>query len=128
MTRKLIEDSTEAKQIADAYGVTDSILADAERRLPEVLAAQVGIVITAKRSAPVDHINGPFEFVLIAYFAGFLEDNNNGWSVFRWSEVTWDELPFVAEQMERIEKELLPQAVGQDTALPRLEAYRKGAA
>jgi hypothetical protein len=127
MKRTLIEDDAEAKAIAEKYGCAESMMAEAERRMPEALAAQVGIVISAKRSAEVASINGPFEFVLITYMAGFIE-GENGWSVFRWSDVSWDELPFFVEEIERVEKELLPQAVGQASAMQKLEAHRKGTA
>ena len=125
MTKKLIEDDAEAKAIAEQYECAESMIADAEARLPEAEAAQVGIVICAKRAAPVSHMHGPFEFVLITYMAGFIE-GENGWSVFRWSDVSWDELPQVAEDMDVVERKLLPQAVGSDTATQRLETYRKG--
>jgi hypothetical protein len=127
MTKKLIDTDTEAKAIADAYGCAESMMAEAEAKLPEALAAQVGIVICAKRAAPVATPIGPFEFVFITYMAGFVE-GENGWSVFRWSDVSWDELPFVCEQMEIIETQLLPKAVGQASATVRLETHRKGAA
>ncbi len=40
MIKKLIEDEIQAKAIADAYGVSESILAETERLLPEALAAR----------------------------------------------------------------------------------------
>lgn len=125
MIRKLIEDEAEAKAIADAYGVTDSMIADAERRLPEALNAGVGISIGAKRAARIDSPTGPFEFVYITYMAGFIE-GGNGWSVIRWSEVTWEELPQVADEMLKVEQELLPLALDPDhKAKAKVEEYRK---
>ncbi len=124
MIKTMIRDDAEAKAIADAYGVTESMLADAEKKLPEALAAKVGITICAKRAAPVDTPVGPFEFVFIIYMAGFIE-GENGWAVFRWSDVSWDELPQVADELVLAETKLLPQAIGTDTATARLETYRK---
>ena len=124
MTRTLIEDDDQAKAIAEQYDCANSMMAEAEAQLPEALAAQIGIVICAKRAAPVATPAGPFEFVFITYMAGFIE-GENGWSVIRWSDVTWDELPFFVEEIERVEKELLPRAVGQATATEKLEAHRK---
>jgi hypothetical protein len=123
MIKKLIDDDAEAKAIAQKYGCVESMIAEAEAKLPECLAAQVGVVICAKRSAPVDTIAGPFEFVFITYFAGFLE-GKNGWGVFRWSDVHWDDLPQVCEEIETVEKQLLPQAVGEPAAQKKLEAHR----
>ena len=124
MKKQLIENDSDARRIADAYGCAESMMAYAEAKLPEALAAGIGIVICAKRAAPVATPIGPFEFVFIAYMAGFVE-GENGWSVFRWSDVAWDELPLVAEELELVEKSILPQAVGQASATARLEAHRK---
>lgn len=124
MIKTLIEDDAEAKAIADAYGASESMLAESERRLPDSIAAGTGLVIGAKRAAPVEDINGPFEFVFITYMAGFIE-GENGWSVVRWYNVSWDDLPQVMYEIDLVEKELLPKALGADTATPKLEAYKK---
>src|SRR5258708_25773052 len=124
MKRELIEDDAAAKTVAEKYDCAQSMMAEAEAKLPEALAAQVGIVICAKRAAPVATITGPFEFVFITLMAGFIE-GENGWIVFRWSDVSWDELPFVCEQMELMEKQLLPHAVGQASATEKLAKARK---
>ncbi len=124
MKKELIEDDAEAKAIADKYEVTASMMAASDKQLPESRAANTGVVIVLKRAAPVDNMKGPFEFVFISYFAGFIE-GENGWSVVRWSEVTWEELPQFAWELKRVEEELLPKAVGSDSATRRLEEYRK---
>lgn len=123
-TKTLIEDDAEALAVAAQYNLVESMMADAQKRLPESLAAGIGVCICAKRAAPVATIHGPFEFVLVTYMAGFV-DGENGWAVMRWSDVAWEDLPRVALEMERVEKQLLPQALGQDSAAQRLETYRR---
>lgn len=132
MNRALIENDSEAKAIAEVYGVAESMMAEMERRLPDSIAAGTGLVIGCKRAAPVpakDIVNweGPFEFVFIAYFAGFIE-GENGWTVIRWWNVTWDDLPTVMLQIDQVEKEMLPKAVSEATAKPKFEQYMKDAA
>lgn len=126
MNRTLIESDDEAKRIADMYGVAESMLAESARKLPDSIAAGTGFVIAAKRAAAVKdiHFEGPFEFVFITFMAGFI-GGENGWSVFRWSDVSWDDLPEVMHQIDLVEKQLLPQAVGADTATPKFEAWKK---
>ncbi len=124
MKRELIEDDAKAKWIADAYEVSESMLAEASKRLPESIAAKVGICISAKRAAPVDSPAGPFEFVLISYMAGFVE-GENGWAVIRWYDVKWEDMPQFAEEILRIEQELLPQALSAESATKKIENYRK---
>jgi len=126
MKRELIEDDAKAKEIADKYDASEGMLAEAEKKLPESLAAGTGIVICAKRSFPVPAtgIIGPFEFVCIFYFAGFIE-GENGWSVVRWYDVGWEDMPQLVYEMNRADKELLPKAVGAESATKKMEEYRK---
>ncbi len=127
MIKKLIEDDEEAKRIADVYGVSESMMAEMERRLPDSIAAGTGLVVAAKRAKDIENLGamtGPFEFVFITYMAGFIE-GGNGWSVMRWSDVSWDELPTVVLELEWVEKQALPHAVNADTATVKFEAYKK---
>jgi hypothetical protein len=126
MKRELIEDDEKAKAIADDYGCAESMIAQAEKQLPESIASGTGVVIAAKRSKPVpaDGIKGPFEFVFICYFAGFIE-GENGWSVVRWYDVGWEDMPQFVYEMNLTEKELLPKAVGTESAAKKMEEYRK---
>lgn len=125
MIKKLIEDDVEARAIADAYGVSEGMIAQGAAQLPESIATGTAVSILAKRAAPVEDIKGPFEFVVIVYFVGF-DEGENGWSVVRWSDVSWEELPQVAIEMLKVEQELLPLAVDPDfKAKAKIEEYRK---
>jgi len=126
MKRQLIDNDTEARKIADSHRASEGMIAAAEKQLPESLAAGTGVVIVAKRAVPIEAtgIGGPFEFVSIFYFAGFIE-GENGWTVIRWYDVGWEDMPQLVEEMTRAEKELLPQAVGTESATKKMEEYRK---
>ena len=126
MKRELIGDDAAARKIADEYGCAESMIAQSEKQLPESIASGTGVVIAAKRSKPVpaDGIKGPFEFAFICYFAGFIE-GENGWSVVRWYDVGWEDMPQLVHEMTRAEKELLPKAVGTESATKKMEEYRK---
>ena len=126
MKRELIEDDAAARKIADEYGAAEGMIAQSEKQLPESIASGTGVVIAAKRSKPIpsDSIRGPFEFVFICYFAGFIE-GENGWSAIRWYDVGWEDLPQLVHEMNRAEKELLPKAVGAESATKKMEEYRK---
>ena len=126
MKRELIEDDDKAKAIADKFGASEGMIAAAEKQLPESTAAGTGVVIVAKRAVPIEAtgIGGPFEFVSIFYFAGFIE-GENGWSVIRWYDVGWEDMPQLVHEMNLAEKELLPKAVGAESATKKMEEYRK---
>ncbi len=116
-----INDDVMAKAIADEWDITDKMLAEVATRLPESLAAGVGISITAKRGALQP--DGKFVFVLVSYFAGFVE-GEDGWMAVRWSEATWEDLPVIAEHLAKAE-ELLPGAIGTEKAKEKLDKHRR---
>lgn len=116
-----ITDDDQAKAIADEWGIAESMQAAVAARLPESLAAGVGVSVTAKRGGLKP--DGKFEFVLVAHLALFVE-GENGWFAARWSEVTWEDLPTVCEHLLKAEA-LLPGALGTATTTEKLEKYRK---
>jgi len=126
MKREIIEDDERARAIADSHKASAGMIAAAEKQLPESTAAGTSIVIVAKRAVPVEAtgIGGPFEFVCIFYFAGFIE-GENGWSAVRWYDVAWEDMPQLVHEMNLAEKELLPKAVGTESATKKMEEYRK---
>lgn len=125
MKKELISEDAKAKAIADRFGASEGMIAAAEKQLPESLAAGTGVVIGAKRATfETTGISGPFEFFFITYMVGFIE-GENGWSVVRWYDVGWEDLPQIVFEMNHVEKELLPQAVGSESATKKLEEYRK---
>jgi hypothetical protein len=126
MKKEFIKDDVAAKAIADRYEASEGMLAAAEKQLPESLAAGTGVVIGAKRATPLEAVGiaGPFEFFFITYMAGFVE-GENGWSVVRWYDVGWEDMPQLVADMNRVEKELLPLAVGSESATKKMEEYRK---
>jgi len=126
MKREYIEDDVRAKAIADRFGASEGMMAMAEKQLPESLAAGTGVVIGAKRATPLEAagIGGPFEFFFITYMAGFIE-GENGWAVVRWYDVGLEDMPQLVAEMNQVEKELLPKAVGSESATKKMEEYRK---
>jgi len=124
MKRELITDDVAAKAIADRHGATESMVAAAEKQLPECLVAGTGVVIGAKRAEAVNNMAGPFEFFFITYMAGFVE-GENGWGVVRWYDVAWEDLPQLVYEMNLVEKELLPKGVSSESETKKMEEYRK---
>lgn len=116
-----INDDNTARAIAEEWDVCENMLAAMATRLPEAEAAGVGVAIMTKRGEMKP--DGKFVFVLISYFAGFIE-GQNGWFVVRWTEATWEDLPVIAEHLIKAE-ELMPGAVNNASAEQKMDKYRK---
>jgi len=116
-----INDDKTALAIAVEWGIADEMLAEVATRMPESLAAGVGVSVHAKRGEM--KADGTFVFVFVSYFEGFRE-GQNGWMAVRWSEATWEDIPVIAEHLTKAE-ELLPGAIGTDRAKDKLDQYRR---
>ncbi|SRR6266487_487130 len=112
----MIRDDAEAQTIAEKHGLAEPMLQLALKQSDTAQAANVGVAIL-KRVANLLPDNR-FEILVIAYFAYFLGDQN-GWAVFGFTDVAWEELPYVVTKLLEAEK-MLPEVMGTKTALERL--------
>ena len=117
MKALIIEDDDEARAIAEKLGFAEDMMTSARVRLAKCIKGGVGVIIGRKHGEI--RPDGTMEFVFVTLFANF-GHGENGWAVHGFTDVARDDLPFVVEKLNEIEKEILPAAANSKSALERL--------